>query len=129
MRALRLHDFGLEHLCLEDVPVPQPRHHEVLVRVHAASIAPADIKNVQGVFRDMTTLPRTPGRDFSGIVEEGSPNCAGQEVWGTGGDLGFARDGTHAEYVVVPSEAVVPKPQNLTLRQAGSLGSALVTGW
>jgi len=129
MRALRFHGFGLEDLRLEDVPVPQPRAGEVLVRVHAASITPGDIKNVQGVFRDMTTLPRTPGRDFSGIIEQGTPNCSGEEVWGTGGDLGFARDGTHAEYVVVPSEAVVPKPHNISLRQAGSLGSALVTGW
>ena len=129
MRALRFHEFGIEHLRLEDVPVPQPRGDEVLVRVHAASITSADIKNVQGVFRDMTTLPRTPGRDFSGIIEQATPNCAGQEVWGTGGELGFARDGTHAEYVVVPSEAVVPKPQSISLRHAGSIGSALVTGW
>lgn len=129
MRALRFHDFGLEHLRLEDVPVPQPGPGEVLIRIQAASITPGDVKNVQGGTRGAVTLPRIPGRNFAGVVDRGSPDCEGQEVWGTGGDLGVLRDGTHAEYVVVPSDAVIPKPKNITIQQAGSLGNSLVTAW
>ena len=129
MRALRFHDFGVENLRIEELPAPQPDQKEVLVRVHASSITQGDIKNVQGSIRDLTTLPRVPGRDFAGVIERGPEDCIGQEVWGTGGDLGSVRDGTHAEYVIVPAEAVVPKPANVSLEQAGSLGSALVTAW
>ena len=77
----------------------------------------------------VTCLPRILGRDFAGTIEAGPLDCIGQEVWGTGGDLGFTRDGTHAEYVLVPSRAVVPKPPALTLEQAGALGLPLVTAW
>src|SRR5947209_606951 len=101
MRALRFAQFGLENLQVEEVPKPQPGPGEVLVKVMAASINPSDVKSVQGMLPGITTLPRIPGRDFSGIVEQGPVNCINQEVWGCGGgDLGFTRDGSHAEYVV-----------------------------
>ncbi|WP_373926543.1 alcohol dehydrogenase catalytic domain-containing protein [Paludisphaera borealis] len=77
-----------------DRPVPQAG--EVLVRVQAAAINPSDVKNVLGKM-GMTTVPRTPGRDFAGVVEQGPPEWIGRPVFGTGGDLGFRRDGSHAE--------------------------------
>jgi NADPH:quinone reductase-like Zn-dependent oxidoreductase len=129
MRALRFHQFGLENLRLEDVPKPQPQSGEVLVRVLASSINPSDVKNVQGAMSAHTKLPRIPGRDFAGIVEEGDANLVGREVWGTGGDLGFTRDGTATEYMVLSEKAVVPKPPSLTPEQAASLGLSIVTAW
>jgi NADPH:quinone reductase-like Zn-dependent oxidoreductase len=129
MRALRCEKFGIENLQVVDVPTPRAGENEVLVKVRAAAINPSDIKNVQGMMAEVTRLPRTPGRDFAGIVETGPADCLGQEVWGSGGDLGFTRDGTHAEYVVVPRKAVVPKPAAISLEQAGSLGLTLVTAW
>ncbi|HZR57408.1 MAG TPA: zinc-binding alcohol dehydrogenase family protein [Terriglobales bacterium] len=129
MRALRFHQFGLENLRLEDIPKPQPQAGEVLVRVLASSVNPSDVKNVQGAMSAVTKLPRIPGRDFAGIVEEGDANLIGQEVWGTGGDIGFTRDGTAAEYVVVPERAVIPKPPRFTSEQAASLGLNIVTAW
>src|SRR5438067_11414870 len=110
MQALRFEQFGLENLKVEEVAKPQPGPGEVLVRVMAASINPSDMKNVQGLMRGATNLPRIPGRDFAGVVEQGPENCIHQEVWGCGGgDLGFSREGSHAEYVVVPEVAVSPK--------------------
>lgn len=129
MRALRLHKFGMENLHLEDVPTPTPSEDEVLIRIAAAAINPSDVKNAQGAMSDVTRLPRILGRDFAGTIEAGASDCIGAEVWGTGGDLGFTRDGTHAEYIVVPSKAVVPKPANLALEQAGALGLPVVTAW
>ncbi len=130
MKAIRFEQFGLENMKIEEVSKPEPRAGEVLVKVMAASINPSDIKNVQGMMRENTTLPRIPGRDFSGIVEEGSPNCLNQEVWGCGGgDLGFSRDGTHAEYVVVSEATVVPKPKNLSFAQAAANALGVVTAW
>jgi NADPH:quinone reductase-like Zn-dependent oxidoreductase len=130
MKALRFQQFGLENLRLEDVPKPRPGAGEVLVRVMAASINPSDWKNVQGMMREQTTLPRIPGRDFAGVVEQGSENCINQEVWGCGGgDLGFTHDGSHAEYVVVPESAISPKPRNLSCAQAAAAGLGVVTAW
>jgi NADPH2:quinone reductase len=130
MKALRFQQFGVENLRLEEVPKPQPGKGEVLVRVLAASINPSDVKNVQGMMREQTTLPRIPGRDFAGVIEQGPENCIDQEVWGCGGgDLGFARDGSHAEYVVVPEVAVSPKPRNLSFPQAAAAGLGIVTAW
>jgi NADPH:quinone reductase-like Zn-dependent oxidoreductase len=51
------------------------------------------------------------------------------EVFGSGGTLGFTRDGTHAEYVEVPVEAVQPKPRALTFEQAATIGVPYLTAW
>jgi hypothetical protein len=53
-----------------------------------APINPSDVKNVLGKM-GLTTVPRTPGRDFVGVVEQGPSDWIGRPVFGTGGDLGF----------------------------------------
>src|SRR5579863_9966741 len=102
MRALRFHRFGdLSELKIEELPDPHRQSAEVVVKIKAASLNPSDVKNVQGKMEG-TTLPRVPGRDFAGIVIEGPESLQGQEVYGAGGDIGFTRDGSHAEMLVVP---------------------------
>ena len=129
MRAVQIEKFGdPATLQIHDVPQPRPNHGEVLVEIRAASINPSDAKNVQGAMKH-TTLPRIPGRDFAGVVIDGDPALLGMEVWGTGGDLGFTRDGTHAQYIVLPKEAVQPKPKSLTMEQAASSGVTYITAW
>lgn len=129
MRALRFERTGsLSELKLDDIPRPIPKMGEVLIHVRAAAINPSDVKNVLSRMHQ-TTLPRTPGRDFAGEVVEGSNRLIGQEVFGTGGDLGFTRDGTHAEYVVVPEEAILPKPKSVSSEQASALGLVYMTAW
>ncbi len=73
--------------------------------------------------------PRIPGRDFCGVVIEGPANLVGREVWGTGGDVGFTGDGSHAEFMVIPAEAAVPKPGTLTFEEAASVGVNFVTAY
>ena len=85
-----------------------PGEGEALVRIEAASINPSDVKNVLGAM-EQTTLPRTPGRDFAGVVERAGV-WIGAEVWGTGGDTGFTRDGSHAECILVPAASLRRKP-------------------
>ena len=129
MQALRFHEFGsFEKLKVETIPDPQPRQGEVVVRVRAASLSPSDAKNVLGRMEG-TTLPRTPGRDFAGIVVKGPTNMIGAEVWGTGGDIGFTRDGAQAELLVVPVGGVRPKPKNLSFEEAAVVGVNFVTAW
>ncbi len=129
MQALRFHEFGgFEKLKVESLRDPQAKPGEVVVRVRAASLNPSDAKNVLGRMQG-TTLPRTPGRDFSGVVVSGPPHMIGTEVWGTGGDVGFTRDGTHAELLVLPLAGVRPKPKNLTFEEAAAAGVNFVTAW
>jgi NADPH:quinone reductase len=95
VRAIRFEAFGDPSvLKVAEVPLPTADEKAALVRVVAASTNPSDVQNVAGVMRQIT-LPRIPGRDFARIVEAGPAEWIGAEVWGTGGDVGFTRDGTH----------------------------------
>jgi NADPH2:quinone reductase len=128
MKALRFAEFGPPSLLrIEEVPIPEPGEGEVLIRVKAAAINPSDIGNVSGRFKK-TTLPRTPGRDFAGIVVKGKHD-QGEEVWGSAPNLGIVRDGSQAEYVVVPVETLSPKPKSLTIAQAAAIGVPYITAW
>jgi NADPH2:quinone reductase len=128
MRALRFGKFGPPSvLSIEDTPVPIPGEGEALVRVAAAAINPSDVKNVGGHFKQ-TTLPRTPGRDFAGVVERGA-GWEGKAVWGSVPRLGVTRDGSHAEYVVVPTAALSPLPRGMSMPQAAAIGVPFVTAW
>src|SRR3974377_925533 len=113
MRALRFEKTGsLDALQVANIPKPAPGPNEVLVEVKAAAVNPSDIKNVLGGMHE-TTVPRTPGRDFAGTVVAGPPQLLGQSVFGSGGDLGFRRDGSPAEFVTVPEGPVVLKPRSV----------------
>ncbi len=128
MKSLRFAEFGPPSvLRIEEVAIPEPGEGEALVQVKAAAINPSDIGNVAGRFKH-TTLPRTPGRDFAGIVAKG-PHHEGAEVWGSSGTLGIARDGSHAEYVVAPAETLSLKPKSLSMTQAAAIGIPYITAW
>ncbi|MCF5139175.1 quinone oxidoreductase family protein, partial [Pseudomonas lactis] len=129
MNALQFTATGdLAHLSLVEVPVPVPSAGEVLVQINAAGLNPSDVKNVLGRF-PYTTLPRIPGRDFAGVVVEGPQALLGQAVWGTGRDLGFFADGSHAQYLRVSAKGVAHKPAHLSFAQAASLGVPYTTAW
>jgi NADPH2:quinone reductase len=129
MRAIRFEAFG-DPSVLEMVEMAAPAvpGEAALVRVIAASINPSDVKNIAGAMKQ-TTLPRIPGRDFAGIVETGPVQWIGAEVWGTGGDTGFTRDGTHAELIAVPVTSLRRKPSSLSFDQAASVGVNYMAAW
>jgi NADPH:quinone reductase-like Zn-dependent oxidoreductase len=108
--------------------MPTPAAGEVLVQVKAGAINPSDVKNVQGKMHE-TTVPRVPGRDFAGTIVQGPDELLGQSVFGSGGNLGFGRDGSHAEYLALPVAAVIPLPKNLSFEQAAGIGVAYMTAW
>jgi NADPH2:quinone reductase len=128
MQAILIERFGdPSELLPVEVPRPYPAEGEVLIEVHAAAVNRSDVLNARGSF-PFTTLPRIPGRDFAGVVVEGSQELVGKEVWGTGGgELGFVRDGSHARYLAVSGNAVAPKSNTLSLEEAGASGLAYVT--
>jgi NADPH:quinone reductase len=128
MKALRFTEFGPPSvLRIEEVAIPEPGEGEALVHVKAAAINPSDIANISGRFK-RTTLPRTPGRDFAGVVVKGKKH-EGEGVWGSSPNLGIVRDGSHAEYVVVPAETLWHKPKSLSMAQAAAIGVPYITAW
>jgi NADPH:quinone reductase len=101
----------------------QPRGHD---EVLAAGVNRSDVAATLGRM-PQAAWPRTPGRDWAGVVVEGPDELLGLEVFGTGGDLGISRDGTHASHIVVHRDAAVAKPAAMTLAEAGALGVPFVT--
>src|SRR5882762_1927125 len=87
--------------------------NELLIEVKAAAVNPSDIKAATGLM-PYAVFPRTPGRDYAGVVIDGPASWIGREVFGSSGDLGIRRDGTHATHLAVEAEALVEKPANLT---------------
>jgi NADPH:quinone reductase len=130
MRALRFGRFGDPHvLYLAGLPDPEALPGDAVIAVKAASVNPSDLANVAGRMEG-TTLPRIPGRDFSGVVLDGPHDWIGAEVWGTGGgDIGFTRDGSHAELLAIPAAALARKPGQLSFEEASAVGVNFVTGW
>jgi NADPH2:quinone reductase len=100
--------------------------NQVLIDVKAAAVNPSDVKAATGLMA-YAVFPRTPGRDYSGVVIDGPPGTIGREVFGSSGDLGIRRDGTHATHLVVEADAVVEKPKNLSWEEAAGIGVPFVT--
>jgi len=99
---------------------------EVLIEIKAAAVNPSDVKAATGLM-PYAVFPRTPGRDYAGIVIEGPKDWIGREVFGSSGDLGIRRDGTHATHLAVETEAVVEKPKGISWQEAAGIGVPFVT--
>jgi NADPH:quinone reductase-like Zn-dependent oxidoreductase len=130
-RAVRFDNYGgLEVLKVVEVDRPSPRPGKVLVRVKAAGINPGEASIRKGMFADRwpATFPSGQGSDLAGIVEQVGPGVANVAV----GDevIGFTNDrASHADFVVVESGNLVPRPPNVSWEQAGALFVAGTTAY
>ena len=113
---------------LEKQNQPSLEKGEALVRVRSAGVNPSDVKAALGIM-PQAVFPRTPGRDFAGVVVDGPSEWVGKEVWGSGGDVGITRDGSHAGWLVLPEAALREKPKNLSFEEAGSVGVPFITAY
>jgi NADPH:quinone reductase-like Zn-dependent oxidoreductase len=100
--------------------------NEVLIEVKAAAVNPSDVKAATGLM-PYAVFPRTPGRDYAGVVVDGPAGSVSREVFGSSGDLGIRRDGTHASHLAVEADAVVEKPKTLSWEEAAGIGVPFVT--
>lgn len=149
MRAVRLHETGgPRNLRIDDVAVPQPGEGEALVRIRAGALNRRDVFITQGLYPKIS-LPRTLGSDGAGEVaavgagvthlEIGAPVVIDPmlgwgddpRVWDAAGSsiLGMPRDGTFAQYVVVPAVNVYPKPAALSIEEAAAIPLAGLTAY
>jgi len=118
----------LDHLLIDvvEMAVPRPGPGQVLVEIVAAGVNPSDVKAALG-HMPHAIWPRIPGRDFAGIVREGPSQMVGLEIWGGGGELGISQDGSHARWMALDQKAVRPKPANLSMEEAGTVGVPFIT--
>lgn len=127
MRAWQFDRYGPPSvLTLVERRTPFPGEGQVLVKIHASAVNPSDVKNVAGHFK--ASLPRIPGRDYAGVVVAGDGH-EGEEVWGSGPAFGVARDGAHAEYILLSSAWLSRKPRALSMTQAASIGVPFLAAW
>ncbi|SDJ86645.1 putative quinone oxidoreductase, YhdH/YhfP family [Catalinimonas alkaloidigena] len=127
-KALRVHEISenqversITSCTLDDLPPG-----EVLVRVHYSSLNYKDALSATGNRGVTRHYPHTPGIDAAGVVEESSDARyqRGDEVIVTSYDLGMNTPGGFGQYIRVPADWVVPRPQGLSLYESMILGTA-----
>src|SRR3954469_11683612 len=99
---------------------------DVVVEIKEAGVNPSDVKAATGLM-PYAGFPRTPGRDFAGVVIDGPPEWLGRDVFGSSGDLGIRRDGTHTTDLVGEAAALVEKPAAVSMDEAAGIGVPFVT--
>lgn len=125
---------GPEVLELAEGPEPKLSQTNVLIRVKAAALNPADLALQAGLGDSIMDawFPVIPGWDVAGVVEQAGAGvmefAAGEEV------IGFVREeilhhGTYAEKIAVPASTLVRKPRNATWAQAAGLPLAGLTAY
>jgi NADPH:quinone reductase-like Zn-dependent oxidoreductase len=135
MRAFTLDSFETPPALRDDLRQPSAGANEVLVRVHASSVNPADAAIAAGMLRGMAEyeFPVTLGRDFAGVVEDvGSTVIRYKSGDGVYGFVLHANptvhDGSWADYAVVPEDiSVARKPDSVDFATAGAAPLAALT--
>jgi NADPH:quinone reductase-like Zn-dependent oxidoreductase len=133
VKAVRLYAFGDPSvLVYEEAPRPNPGRGEVLVRVHAAGVNPADWKIRQrGPWTDWGGFPLILGWDISGVIEAIGPEVSsfqvGDAVYGM---VRFPQQGAaYAEYVAAPADQLALKPTTIDHMRAAAVPLAALTAW
>jgi len=131
MKAIVFHEYGgPEVLKYEDVPRPEPKENEALVRVIAAGVNPVDALIRTGKYAKFfgTTLPLIPGYDIAGIVEKTGAKITKLKA----GDSIYAYvlwGGGYAEYAVATEGEATAKPKSLNYIEAAAVPLVALTAW
>lgn len=132
MKAVRIHKCGgPDILIYEDAPRPEPEEDELLIRVHAAGVNPADWQIRSGkrfVLKEPFSL--TLGLDVSGVVEAAGRSVVhfkvGDAVYGM---MPLRKGGAYAEYATGPATCFAHKPRSVDHIQAAALPVVALTAW
>ena len=131
MKAIVAHEYGgADVLKYEDAPVPMPKENQILVRVIASGVNPADPLIVGGKYARQfgTHLPLIPGYDMAGVVEKTGPKVTKLKL----GDPVYAYllwGGGWAEYCVSNEGEAAIKPGLLSFTEAAAVPLAALTAW
>jgi D-arabinose 1-dehydrogenase-like Zn-dependent alcohol dehydrogenase len=113
-----------------DLPTPQPKDGEVLVKVSAAALNPIDTYIRAGIVTMPRPTPTIPGCDLAGVVSSVGPKIrrfkVGDRVWGSAQGL-LGRQGTFAEYACVAEDFLYSTPQNVSDDDAAAAALVAIT--
>ena len=117
MKAIRVqHTGGPEVMQLADIPAPQPKLAEALLKVNVAGVNSIDVQFRDGRLR--TPLPFIPGQEGAGVVAAVGPQARAVRV---GDRVAWSGTlGSYAEYVAAPEEHLVPIPPAISDEQAAA---------
>jgi alcohol dehydrogenase len=131
MKAFILDRYGsADRVRAGDVPDPEPREDDVLIRIHAAGVNLVDSKIRNGEFKSFLRyrLPLILGHDVAGVVVRVGSRVRrfkpGDEVYAADG-----RAGTFAEFIAAKEDDVAMKPTALTMAEAASIPLVGLTAW
>ena len=129
MKAIVVHQFGgPEVLKYEDMPRPEPKEDEILIRTRAAGVNPVDAYIRAGRF-GKRELPYIPGMEVAGVVEKTGAKITkfktGDQVYA---HIGF-REGGYAEFSVAKESETAIKPKTISFEQAAGVPLAASTAW
>ncbi len=131
MKAAYISRYGkIDDVQIDEQPKPSLTEDTVLVKVHAASINPLDLRVLEGEFKAILPVPFPfiLGNDFAGTVVEVGSNVTQFKV----GDEVYAKtdlNGAFAEYTVVQQSSLALKAQNISMEQAAALPLVALTSW
>jgi NADPH:quinone reductase-like Zn-dependent oxidoreductase len=123
---------GPEVLATADEPVAQPGPGQARIDVRAAGVNPIDWKAYSGMFgTDPAQLPIRLGGEAAGVVTAVGPDAVGPAGPVAVGDevIAYRASGAYAAELVVPAQALVPKPPALDWAQAAGLLLTGATAW
>src|SRR5260370_5053156 len=133
IKAIVVHEYGgPEVLKYEDVPRPEPKEDQILVRVIAAGVNPVDDASRSEKYAKFfgITLPFIPGYDIAGVVEKTGAKItkfkAGDQVYAY---LELKDGGGYAEYAVATEVEAAPKPKSLSFTEAAGVPVVALTAW
>lgn len=131
MKAARVHRFGNPQvIAIDELPVPTPGANQALVRTACAGVGPWDALIREGKSAVNVPLPFILGSDLSGVVQAIGPGVTqfqtGDEVFGVTNPQFI---GAYAEFALVSTNMVAPKPQALSFEEAASAPVVAVTAW
>lgn len=129
MKAIRVREFGPpEVMRIEELPELRPGPGQVVVRVKAVGVNPADTYMRSGMYARKPSLPYTPGLDAAGVVEsvgEGVTHVAvGARVY-TSGSI----TGTYAEQMLCEEYQLHPLPEKLSFAQGAAINVPYATAY
>jgi NADPH:quinone reductase-like Zn-dependent oxidoreductase len=125
MKAIIYNEYGgIEVLKMEELPMPNLKKNQTLIKIKSVSINPLDWKIRKGEMKMMSgsKFPKQIGVDFSGVIEKIDPSVTkfkiGDEVFGA---VNGMKEGALAEYIAIDTNSIWLKPKQMSFEQASSV--------
>ena len=133
MKAIKIHKFGgPEVMKIEEVEIPVPQAGEILVKMYASGVNPADYVVREGgneILKPFLKLPLRLGLDGAGIIEEIGSEVTGFKIGDKVYGIPNFLSGTYAEFIVVKANQFAIMPNNVSFNEAGAIPSCALMAW